>query len=137
MAINRAESQVRARLATKLSGLDTAAVDHAVRLIHQVCCFAGSFDLVQDFHDQILCDAIERHDTAAMFDRLIFDFSLQGISDQIAINYMQRHGQATWRSVRRNLAKRPTCPKRCSEKSIRRNANTPQLAAELVSWLLR
>ena len=24
---------------------------------------------------------------------------------------MQRHGQATWHSVRRNLAKRPTCPK--------------------------
>ena len=24
---------------------------------------------------------------------------------------MRRHGQATWRAVRKNLAKRPTCPK--------------------------
>jgi len=111
MVANRAASQVRARLATKSSGLDSAAVDHAIRLIHQVCCFAGSFDLVQDFRDQALCTAVERHDTAALFDRLIFDFSFQGISDQIAINYMQRHGQATWRSVLKNLAKRPSCAK--------------------------
>jgi hypothetical protein len=67
--------------------------------------------LLEDLRDQNLCAAIERHDNAALFDRLIHDFSFQGISDQIAINYMQRHGQATWRSVRRNLAKRPTCPK--------------------------
>jgi len=111
MAAHRAASQVRARLATKSSGLDKAAVDHAVRLIHQVCCFAGSFDLLQEFRDQALCAAVERHDTAALFDRLIHDFSFQGISDQIAINYMRRHGQATWRSVRKNLAKGPSCPK--------------------------
>jgi hypothetical protein len=46
-----------------------------------------------------------------LFDRLMYDFSFQGISDEIAINYMARHGQATWRSVRKNLARRPTCPK--------------------------
>lgn len=39
------------------------------------------------------------------------DFSFQGISDEIAANYMRRHGQATWHAVRKNLAKRPTCPK--------------------------
>ena len=91
--------------------LDTAALDHAVRLIHQVCCFAGSFDLLDEFRDQALCAAVERHDTAALFDRLMHDFSFQGISDEIAANYMRRHGQATWRSVRKNLARRPTCPK--------------------------
>ena len=37
--------------------------------------------------------------------------SFQGISDEIAANYMRRHGQATWHAVRKNLAKRPTCPK--------------------------
>ena len=90
---------------------DAAALDYAVRIIHQVCCFAGSFDLLEEFRDQNLCAAIERHDTAALFDRLMHDFSFQGISDQIAIDYMQRHGQATWRAVGRNLAKRPTCSK--------------------------
>ena len=55
--------------------------------------------------------AIERHDNAVLFDRLMFDFSFQGISDEIAINYMRRYGQATWHSVRKNLTARPSCPK--------------------------
>jgi hypothetical protein len=91
--------------------IDTPAIEHAVRLIHQVCCFAGSFDLLGEFRDQGLCRAIERHDTAALFDRLMHDFSFQGISDEIAANYIRRHGRATWRSVRKNLAARPSCPK--------------------------
>jgi hypothetical protein len=91
--------------------IDTPALEHAVRLIHQVCCFAGSFELLDEFCDQGLCRAIERHDTAALYDRLIHDFSFQGISNEVAENYMRRHGQATWRSVRKNLVRRPTCPK--------------------------
>jgi hypothetical protein len=91
--------------------LDQAAINYATRLIHQVCCFAGSFDLVEEFRDQDLVVAIAQHDTAALFDRLIHDFSFQGISDQIAANYMARHGQATWRSIRKNLAQGPSCPK--------------------------
>jgi hypothetical protein len=102
---------VQSRSTTKPTGPDAAALDYAVRLIHQVCCFAGSFDLLEEFRDQALCAAVERHDTGALFDRLIYSFSFQGISDQIAVNYIARHGQATWRSVRKNLARRPTCPK--------------------------
>ena len=58
-----------------------------------------------------LCAAVDRHDSAALFDRLMHDFSFQGISDEIAINYMRRYGQATWYSVRKNLTARPACPK--------------------------
>jgi hypothetical protein len=108
MAARNAARQLRAQSSIKPTGPDTAALDYAVRLIHQVCCFAGSFDLVEEFRDQALCAAVERHDSAVLFDRQIYSFSFQGISDQIAINYMQRHGQATWRSVRKNLAKQPT-----------------------------
>jgi hypothetical protein len=111
MAAGDNASQVRVQSLIRPSGPDTGAFDYAVRLIHQVCCLAGSFDLLQDFRDHALCTAVERHDTAALFDRLIYQFSFQGISDQIAINYMARHGQATWRSVRKNLAERPSCPK--------------------------
>jgi hypothetical protein len=105
-AAGRVEAQ-----STKNTVLDTAALAYAVRIIHQVCCLAGSFDLVEEFRDQDLSAAIERHDSAVLFDRLMFDFSFQGISDEIAINYMRRHGQATWRPVRKNLDTRPTCPK--------------------------
>ena len=96
---------------TKNTILDTAALAYAVRIIHQVCCLAGSFDLIEEFRDQALCAAIDRRDTGALFDRLMYDFSFQGISDEIAINYMRRHGRATWRSVRKNLTARPSCPK--------------------------
>ena len=99
------------RTAGKPALPDPVALDYASRLIYEVCCFAGSFDLVEEFRDQDLIAAVAHHDTAALFDRLIHDFSFQGISDQIAANYMARHGQATWRSVRKNLAKRPSCPK--------------------------
>jgi hypothetical protein len=111
MIASRTAGQSETRSTTKPNDLNAAALDHAVRLIHQVCCIAGSFDLLEEFRDQDLCGAVERHDTAALFDRLIHDFSFQGISDEIAENYMRRHGQATWRSVRKNLARRPTCPK--------------------------
>jgi hypothetical protein len=67
--------------------------------------------LLEDFRDQALCAAVDRRDSAALFNRLMHDFSFQGISDEIAANYMRRHGQATWHAVRKNLAKRPTCPK--------------------------
>ncbi len=90
---------------------DPAALNYATRLIHQVCCFAGAFDLLEESADKNLIAAVAQHDTAALFDRLMNDFSFQGISDQIAINYIRRHGQATWAAVRKNLGKGPSCPK--------------------------
>ena len=112
MIASHTAGQGEARSATKPPvDLNAAALDHAVGLIHQVCCFAGSFDLLDEFRDDALRAAVERHDTPALFDRLIHDFSFQGISDEIAENYMRRHGQATWRSVQKNLARQPSCPK--------------------------
>ena len=111
MAAGSAASQIRARSTATPTSPDAPAVDHAVRLIYQACCFAGSFDLIEEFRDPDLSGAIKQHDSAALFDRLMHDFSFQGISDQIAANYMARHGQATWAAVRNNLARRPTCPK--------------------------
>jgi hypothetical protein len=107
----RVAIQIEAPSTTKTAGRDLPAIDYATRLIYRVCCFAGSFDLIEEFHDQKLCVAIERRDSAALFDRLMVDFSFQGISNEIAANYMRRHGRATWRGVRKNLAARPTCPK--------------------------
>ena len=72
---------------------------------------AGSFDLIERFADQDLCTAIDRRDTGALFDRLVVDFSFQGISDETAEKYMARHGRPTWAAIRKNLALRPTCPK--------------------------
>jgi hypothetical protein len=110
VTLTHSEDRVQKRSESGID-IDPCALDYATRLIHQICCFAGSFDLVEEFRDQDLIAAVAQYDTAALFDRLIHDFSFQGISDQIAANYMARHGQATWRSLRKNLSKRPSCPK--------------------------
>ncbi len=111
MVANRTASQVQARPTAKQIDFNPSAVEYATRLIHQVCCLAGSFDLIEQFSDKDLATAIDRRDTAALFYRLMFDVSFQGISDQVAANYMARHGRPTWAAVRKNLARRPTCPK--------------------------
>jgi hypothetical protein len=36
---------------------------------------------------------------------------LKGISDQVAFDYMERHGQATWQVIASDLRRTPSCPK--------------------------
>ena len=111
MAGKQSPGAGRAAITKDWTDLDPNAVEHAVHLVHQVCCFAGAFELLEEFRDPALAAAVERHDTGALFDRLIYDFSFQGISDEIAANYMAKHGQATWTSIRSNLDRQPNCPK--------------------------
>ena len=69
-----------------------AAIDHAVRVIYRVCCLAGSANLIDNIRTDLDADgvraAMRTHDTAAVFDWLIAALSYQGISDQIAYDYM-------------------------------------------------
>jgi hypothetical protein len=82
MVASRTASQVQARLTTKPINLGSPELAYAIRLIRQVCCLAGSFDLIERFADQDLCTAIDRHDTAALYDRLIYSLRVQGPEDQ-------------------------------------------------------
>ena len=58
-----------------------------------------------------LIEAVARGRTEPIFDWLMSAFSLQGISDRVALNYMERHGFAQWSSVQKSLNRRATCPK--------------------------
>ena len=49
-----------------------------------------------------------------MFDWLISALSYQGISDQVATEYMERHGRARWADIDAKVAAGPTCPKLAS-----------------------
>jgi hypothetical protein len=89
-------------------------MDYAVALVHRVCCLAGSASLIDEVRDDEVCAAIAARDTAAMFDWLVSGLSFQGISDEIAHNYMERHGRATWQNIRDNLGRGPSCPKLAS-----------------------
>jgi hypothetical protein len=95
--------------------LSAGAIDHAVRLIHAVCGLAGSATLVDDIRADLRADkvqaAIRHRDTAVVFDWLMAALSYQGISDQVAYEYMERHGRAEWRDIDQKLGRGVSCPK--------------------------
>jgi hypothetical protein len=91
------------------------AIDHAVRLIHAICGLAGSSTLIDDIRADLKADnvraAIRYRDTAAVFDWLMSALSYQGISDQVAYEYMARHGRATWHDIDQEIDHGVSCPK--------------------------
>ena len=93
----------------------TSAIDHAVRVVHTVRCLAGAASLIDDIRADLRAEgipsAIRRHDTATLFDWLISALSYQGISDQVATDYMERHGRLRWADIDAKVAASPTCPK--------------------------
>ena len=94
---------------------NTGALNHAVRVIHSVCCLAGSASLIDDIRAELRSEgvpsAIRHHDTAPLFDWLMAALSYQGISDRVAYDYMERHGRAQWRDIEQKLSAGTTCPK--------------------------
>jgi hypothetical protein len=102
----------------RLRAKDSAALDHATGLILRVCQVAGSVSFVDDAREALAAEgvdaAVRNRDTAALFDWLVSILSYQGISDQVAFDYMERHGRATWQVIASDLRRRPSCPKLAS-----------------------
>jgi hypothetical protein len=94
---------------------NSVALDHAVRVIHGVCCLAGSASLIDDNRAELRAEgvlsAIRRLDTAVLFDWLMASLSYQGISDRVAYDYMEQHGCAQWHDIETKLGRGTTCPK--------------------------
>src|SRR5260370_2400773 len=99
----------------KIASPPAAAIDHAVRLIHAICGLAGSATLIDDIRADLRADkvraAIRNRDTNPLFDWLLAALSYQGISDQVAYEYMERHGRAAWGDIEQKLGRRVSCPK--------------------------
>ena len=95
---------------------DLTALAHAVDLIFGTCCLAGAPSVIADFSDEDKLNAIGEHDTAALFNLLVTEFSYQGTSDSVAYDYMQRHGTPTWRGIESELSQssEPSCDKLAS-----------------------
>src|ERR1700732_3496539 len=113
-AISRAR-QTRLPKNTKIQNGRDAAVNHAVRLIHAICGLAGSPTLIDEVQADLRADkvraAIRRRDNGPVFDWLMSALSYQGISDQVAYEYMEKHGRARWRGIKQGLDKGANCPK--------------------------
>src|SRR5438309_116057 len=85
---------------------DSSALDHATRLIHRVCCLAGSADFVDEIRtdNHAIRSAIKERDTAALFDWLMVMLSYQGVSDRVAADYIDQHGRVRSHEIERALA---------------------------------
>ena len=85
-------------------------------MVHSVCCLAGSAGLIDDIRAELRADgiatAIRRHNTATLFEWLVAALSYQGISNQVAAEYMEQHGSATWADINQKAGQGITCPKR-------------------------
>jgi hypothetical protein len=113
-AIYRAR-QTRHQKNTNIQNRRDAAVNHAVRLIHAICGLAGSPTLIDEVRADLRADkvraAIRSRDTGPVFDWLMAALSYQGISDQVAYEYMEKHGRVTWRQIKQGLDRGASCPK--------------------------
>ena len=92
-----------------------AGIDHAVRLIHAICGLAGSPSLIDDIRADLTADkvrgGIRHHDSAVVFDWLLAALSYQGIADQVAYDYMEKHGRVAWHDIDQKLGRGVSCPK--------------------------
>jgi hypothetical protein len=110
-----ARRQPSHRKRPKVQNRQNSAINHAVRLIHAVCGLAGSPTLIDEIRVDLRADkvraAIRNRDTGPVFDWLVAALSYQGISDEVAYEYMEKHGRATWRQIKQGLDRGANCPK--------------------------
>jgi hypothetical protein len=92
-----------------------AALTHATRLILRVCHLVGTAAFIDEAglgpDGKELRKAVRNRNTAALFDWLVAALSYQGISDEVAKSFMDRHGLASWQVIEDGLGRRPSCPK--------------------------
>jgi hypothetical protein len=92
-----------------------AALIHATQLILRVCQLTGTAAFLDDAgigsEGKDLRKAIRGRNTAALFDHLVAALSYQGISDEVAESFMDRHGLASWHVIESALRRLPSCPK--------------------------
>ena len=97
------------------SAKDDAALSHARRLILRICQLAGTAAFIDEAGlgpgGRDVRKAIRTQNTASLFDQLVIALSYQGISDEVAKNFMDRHGLATWQVIESDLHRGPSCPK--------------------------
>jgi hypothetical protein len=89
--------------------------EHVVALVTRVCDLAGSRNLIDDARVELastgVIDAVRRRHNGIIFEWLVGILSLQGISDAVALGYIESHEQVSAKSIDRALKRRPSCPK--------------------------
>jgi hypothetical protein len=108
---------LKARFAKEKSRREYRAptpIEFTTGIIEDICRIAGSPALLDEVRlspqGLQLRRAVEAHDTPVLFNWLLDEFSMQGISDYVARVYLAKHGNATWTDIERRLSAKPPCP---------------------------
>jgi hypothetical protein len=114
-AISHRRRQTDHPKSPKIQNRQDCAINHAARLMHAVCGLAGSPTLIDEIRAELRADkvraAIRNRDIGPVLDWLMAAVSYQGISDQVAYEYMEKHGRARWRQIKQGLDRGVNCPK--------------------------
>src|SRR5947208_655356 len=98
-----------------ISTATPSSVSRSARLVGRICHLAGATSLIEDGRVGLarhgVIAAVRRHHTPVIFDWLLDAVSYQGVSDNIAFGYMERHGRVRWHHIADALAEAPACPK--------------------------
>ena len=104
-----------ARTKTSKRPKKLSAQKHAVSIIQAIYRLARSEKLLDakiiDPTRDMLRDALRQRDTGLISEWLLTIFSLQGVSDRLALEYMRRNGKPSWKSMITELDRKPSCPK--------------------------
>jgi hypothetical protein len=107
--------RVKRAPAQQISGLIGRDLEYAVNIIETVCWLAGTPNYLDDlratFRKERFLEPSRRQTSAALFDWLAASMSYQGISDEVAREYMIGHGRPSWTIIADDLASSPSCPK--------------------------
>jgi hypothetical protein len=82
----------------------------AIRAAQLVCIEAGDTGLLGQLRRPALAAAVQARETPQLVDGLMRAFSFRGISDSIAANYLESHGNASYLKIVDDVA-RPRCTK--------------------------
>ncbi len=103
------------RIKTSKQKRKLSAQKHAVRIIQAIYRLARSDKLLDtkaiNPTRDMLRSALLSRDTGSIFDWLAGVFSLQGISDRVALEYIRQNGSASWKLLSTDFDRKPTCPK--------------------------
>lgn len=89
-------------------------IAEAVELVRIICRRPDNDRFLSETSEdaRALSRSIKTRDTPALYDWLMTGFGFQGISDRIAADYIDRHGNASWQAIESALADhRCNCPK--------------------------
>ena len=89
-------------------------LDHFWRVAYPALVLAPT-DFVEEIASRLadvgVQDAVARRDSGPIFDWLMTLVALQGISDDVAFGWDERHGGVRWAEVDEALRARPSCPR--------------------------